>query len=185
MSSKGELTEEQEVMLSIYNFFEKEHEELILYTMNKQGVAPKGKNPIILEREEEAEVILENVMMYFLGNTELFDKQWVYNTIMQRRVNFIRDRDREEAALSSLKTLPTQNETKVFDTDKERVAKLIRKDINLIEDPLIKEVVSRYYIKGESIQDIVNSCKGSNDKMIYKWLSITTEKYSSIYSEDD
>ena len=179
-------------------FYSKQYERLVKFAMNEEQKAVKircGKREdgsIIYDfviqtlDREDAEDMISDIMIGHLANPSEMNIKYIYNRIVSRRINKYRDEDRKVNALSELKHQPVFDDIiREYDIDEKMVSRLIREDIKEIEDEVVKEVVSRHIILGETIREAVRNVPYANQVMVYQFLEETKEKYSSILSEND
>ena len=164
----------------IGEFYGKFYDRLVKFACN----ANRGGDGTTIE-EDDARDLISDLMLYHLESPDKFLPSHVYHSIMQRRLNLLRDINREVEILIELKGQPILVDVVEPDVDRKRISKLIREDIKEIDNNIAKAVVSRYIILGEDYTEAVSNVSGSNKMMIHRFLEETKEKYSSVYSEDD
>jgi len=166
----------------IGEFYGKFYDRLVKFACN-----PDKKGDGLFLEEEDAKDLVSSVMLYHLEHPDKFLPSYVYNTIMQRRINVIRNSSRYKVMKERYRQhmLLDYNPTyDIADIDSERMSKILREEISNIEDSVKKEVVANHIINGDSVTDSVKNVKYAYKNMVYSFIKEMKEKYSSFYSED-
>jgi len=162
-------------------FYGKFYDRLVKFACN----ANRGGDGLQIDKED-AEDLVSDMMLGHLANPSEMSVKYIYNRIISRRIDWHRNNKRAVDSLSELKQQPpVADREREFDIDEKMISRLIREDIKEIEDEVVKEVVSRHIILGETIREAVRNVPYANQVMVYQFLEETKEKYSSILSEND
>lgn len=169
-----------EEIQKIHEFYTKEYEKLVRYAINKKG---GGKSRLKLNKDD-AEDLIGDILIYHLENPDKFNPKYIFNTIMQRKLNMRRDKDRLSRVIGKYKSEVIGSK----DEEEEMLDPLYKlnstnltdevHDMILAEDNLIKkEVLSRHLILGESVAEAVKAVEGSNRNMINRFKKAIGEEH--------